>query len=91
MLRDLALCCRGAEADEDETPWVQQGDLQLQLGANCYSDIGKEALDRAVRQHGGGIVVCHTNVEILAQAEQDEEMRRALVLEQRICALDATV
>jgi hypothetical protein len=66
---------------------VQQGDLQVQLGGNSYGNVGREALDRAVVQHAGGIVVWHPHKSILADAEQDEEMRRALILEQRISAL----
>ena len=74
---------------QDESPWVRQGDLQLQLGGNCYTDRGKEALDHAVLQHGGGMVVRHTHQKTLAEAQRDEEMREALALERRISALDA--
>lgn len=70
---------------------MQQGDLQLQLGSNCYTYTGRDALDRGIVQHGGGIAVYHTHDEDkLAEAERDEEMRRALDLEQRINALVST-
>lgn len=70
---------------------MQQGDLQLQLGSNRYTRTGRASLDRAIAQHGGGMSVYHTHDEDKpAEAERDEEMRRALSLEQRISALAST-
>lgn len=66
---------------------MQQGDLQVQLGDNSYGIVGRAALDRAVVQHAGGMVLWHPHKSMLAEAELDEEMRRALALEQRISAL----
>ena len=84
----LSPCGNRRGAEEDESPWVQQGDLQVQLGGNIYGNVGREALDRAIVQHAGGMVLWHPQKSALAEAEQDEQMRRALALEQRISALN---
>ena len=73
--------------ESNEPPWVHQGDLQLQLGENSYSNVGREALDRAVAQHGGKIVISHPREDSLTAAQQDEGMWRALALEERISTL----
>lgn len=66
---------------------MRKGDLQVQLGGNSYGKAGREALDRAVVQHAGGMVVWHPQKSMPTEAEQDEEMRLALALEQRISSL----
>ena len=88
LFQEIARFVDRRSVDEsNEPPWVHQGDLQLQLGDNSYSSIGRKALDRAVAQHGGKMIISHPCEDSLTAAQQDEGMWRALALEQRISTL----
>lgn len=71
-------------------------DLQIQLGGNAYTAVGRQALDEAIVRHGGTMWVSHPDPDagdpdVLFVTEEhivtEEHMNTALDMEARIASL----